>query len=100
MPETYIIDGTLNFIYSPGAVFNSVESYNAMSFNQLYRNEQGLVTDFIQMGGTNGAGNVWEPTAGRICQSKVAFPLYALGYSMIDAIYQGIPHYAFTQIVA
>ena len=100
MPETYIIDGTLKFDYAHGAIFNSVESYNGNSFFQQYRASQGLVTDFIQMGGTVGVGNVWEPTQPNICVSGIAFPQYGVGYSLIDAIYQGIPHIAFRQTVA
>lgn len=70
-------------------MFNSVESFNATSFYQAHRGPHGLVTDFIQMGGTGGVGNVWEPNRINNCNSEISFPVYAIGYPLIDAIYQG-----------
>lgn len=52
---------TYTFNYAPGAVFNTIESFNGRAFNGLGGNGQGQVSDFIRAGGTFGIGNVWEP---------------------------------------
>ena len=51
-----------SFNYIPGAVFNTIESYNGRAFGGLgtiVGQEQ--LSDFIGAGGTLGIGNVWEP---------------------------------------
>jgi hypothetical protein len=50
-----------------GAVFNTHESYNAYTFNGQPGNNpkgQGLVADWLAIGGTAGVGNVEEPLNG------------------------------------
>jgi uncharacterized protein (TIGR03790 family) len=61
-PSGYI--GALNMNLADGAVFTSIESYNAYSFNVGgYTGGQGQVAQWLQAGGTAGVGNVEEPTA-------------------------------------
>ncbi len=51
-----------NFNFAKGAIFNTVESYNARALNglgTLFNQEQ--VTDFVAAGGTFAVGNVFEP---------------------------------------
>ena len=65
-PANYIVDSNngLNLTLADGAVFTSVESYNAYSFNEGgYGGSQGQVAQWLQIGGTAGVGNVEEPTA-------------------------------------
>jgi uncharacterized protein (TIGR03790 family) len=89
MPATYILD-TLMFDYVNGASFLSWESFNGWSFG-VARAGQGLISDFIHMGGTGGSGHVYEPYATHVTQEKYTFPSYAMGYSIVDAQYHGIP---------
>lgn len=62
-PGSYIING-LNITPANGAVFHTWESFNARSFVQggNYGN-QGLVGEWLAIGGTAATGNVEEPTA-------------------------------------
>jgi uncharacterized protein (TIGR03790 family) len=51
-----------NFDFAQGAIFNTIESYNARALNglgTLFNQEQ--IADFIAAGGTFAVGNVFEP---------------------------------------
>ncbi len=62
-PNNYITDG-IDFTLADGAVFTSLESYNAYSFTPGgYTGPQGQVAQWLAIGGTAGVGNVAEPTA-------------------------------------
>lgn len=57
---TYI----LCYKFAPGAIFNTLESYNGRDLNGVGMHPsipQGQVSDFIASGGTFGIGHVWEP---------------------------------------
>lgn len=97
MPATYILD-TLNFDYSNGAIFNSWESFNGWSFG-VTRADHGLISDFIHMGGTGGGGHVYEPFGAGAFQEKIVFPSYSMGYSIVDAIYQGFQYMAWQNVI-
>jgi uncharacterized protein (TIGR03790 family) len=90
MPPTYI-QTILDFDYAKGAVFNTYESFNGFSIGTLRRAAgQGLMTEFLLMGGTGGAGHgVWEPYGGAV-KSSIYFPYYAIGYNQIDAAWQSM----------
>jgi uncharacterized protein (TIGR03790 family) len=63
--QNYILN--LKFSLANGAVFNTHESYNAYTFNCQPGNNpmgQGLVADWLAIGGTAGIGNVQEPQNG------------------------------------
>jgi uncharacterized protein (TIGR03790 family) len=47
-----------------GAVFLTHESFNATSFSPDYVSSQGLIADWLEIGGTAGLGHVHEPTNG------------------------------------
>jgi len=99
MPPTYILDGTLEFTYAPGAVFNTYESYNAWSFTWTWRNGQGLVADFLRMGGTAGLGHTWEPYCDGVANEDILFPRLAQGYSFIEAAYMAIDYVSWMNVV-
>lgn len=70
--------------------FNTYESYNGWSIGTIRPRVQGLMTEFLLMGGTGGAGHgVWEPYAGAV-KSSIYFPYYAIGYNQIDAAWQSM----------
>ncbi len=58
------IEDQLEFQLANGAVFLSHESYNAASFDADYANSQGLVAQWLEIGGTAGVGHVAEPYNG------------------------------------
>lgn len=106
---TYILD-LLQFSYNPGAVFSSMESFNAWAMNPIYRNGQGLLSDFLQRrsvnshsAGTAGAGYTWEPLAsagfGTILQISNFYPAFAIGYGIVDAAYMGMRRLAWQNVV-
>jgi len=97
MPPTYILD-PLDFNLQPGAIFNSFESFNGVSYG-VTRWDHGLVSDFIHIGGSGGCGNVYEPINWGIYREWQSFPAYAVGYNLVDAIYQGIPFIAWQNTV-
>ncbi len=98
MPPSYIQE-TLVFNYANGAVFNTYESYNGYSIGTLRPQGQGLMTEFLLMGGTGGAGHSWEPWTEGIISDYVYFPYYAVGYNQIDAAWQGMPYLAWRNVV-
>lgn len=106
-----------------GALFNTYESYNCYVFDvdgplncgffsqrqahvfqpphplQGYYHYQGLISDFIHAGGTGGQAHVFEPTVNTVSDGKIFFPAYAMGYSLVEAIYMGSPYLAYRNVV-
>ncbi len=97
MPPTYIRD-ILAFNYANGANFLSWESFNGFSFG-VSRAGQGLISDFIFKNGTGGSGHVYEPYTDGVTQDYYTMPAYSMGYSIVDAQYQGIYYNAWRNIV-
>ena len=56
--------GQLKFDLANGAIFQSHESYNAISFDVSHTQSQGLLSEWLEMGGTAGLGHVAEPYNG------------------------------------
>jgi hypothetical protein len=113
----YCVD-VLEFTYSNGAIFNTYESFNGYAIdignlgdNQTYFGKrqahvfptyfhyQGLIADFIHAGGSGGEAHVYEPTTTTASDGEYLFPAYAMGYSLVEAIYMGIPYLAFRNMV-
>jgi len=57
-----------------------------MSYGKWHTNH-GHLSDFILMGGSGGGGNVNEPLTHGIFREGDSYPAYAMGYSVVDAIY-------------
>jgi uncharacterized protein (TIGR03790 family) len=69
-PANYITSG-FDFTLADGAVFTSLESYNAYSFTPGgYTGNQGQVAQWLEIGGTAGVGYVSEPTASWVTVSN------------------------------
>jgi len=92
----------LHFNLANGSVFNTYESFNGNSLTTLKwrycprippncNHTQGLATQFTEIGGTGTMGHAWEPGGGAIVKDQIFFPAYQVGYSLIDAFYQGLP---------
>ena len=88
------------FHFPPGAIFNTIESYNARGLNGLgtfFGQEQ--VADFIGEGGTFGVGSVWEPFA--ITLPDNAFLMTNMlnnGLTFAEAAYTSFPALSWHQL--
>ncbi|GAB4294319.1 MAG: hypothetical protein Kow0098_15840 [Ignavibacteriaceae bacterium] len=103
-PPADYIQSLLEFFYAPGAVFNTFESFNGNCFGELKRREgaeMGQLTEFIKMGGTGGVCYPWEPGGfnGNIVYGTYFFPLYAVGYNLVDAVFMDMPNILFQNVV-
>lgn len=58
------IENQFQFQLANGAIFQSHESYNANTFDPSYTQNQGLVAEWLEIGGTAGLGHVKEPYNG------------------------------------
>mgnify|MGYP001214875100 CR=1 FL=1 len=59
------VPGELQFELADGAVMLTHESFNAQSFSPSNTQAQGMIADWIELGGTGGLGHVAEPTNGK-----------------------------------
>jgi uncharacterized protein (TIGR03790 family) len=97
--DQYILTG-LDFGYRPGAMFMSYESFNGYSFaGPSSRAGQGLIADFLRMGGTCGIGNVWEPYSDACGDESVMFVQYLDGDNAIEAMYRGLRYISWCEVV-
>ncbi|MCB9849800.1 MAG: hypothetical protein H6817_03765 [Phycisphaerales bacterium] len=64
-PPTYLLTGGQNggplFRCAPGAVFTSLESFNAVTMFDDASSNQAKIVEFIRMGGTAAVGHSFEP---------------------------------------
>jgi uncharacterized protein (TIGR03790 family) len=93
--------GGNRFNWLNGAIFTTYESFNGYSFYYRddgcpsgqklgHRDNQNLVADFIQDGGTAGIGNVYEPFLSGVSRVEAFFNHYARGHYFIDAAYMSL----------
>jgi uncharacterized protein (TIGR03790 family) len=101
MPFNY--NYLFTFDKANGSIYNTYESYNGFYMDTLNlwnrQDNQGMLTEWIRVGGSGGAGHIYEPLSSTISKDSIFFPLYSIGYSLIDAAYQGIPYLAFRNVV-
>jgi uncharacterized protein (TIGR03790 family) len=62
--EANYIEDQLNFKIGKGAVFLTHESWNARSFHPSVQQDQGLIAQWLEAGGSAGLGHVHEPFNG------------------------------------
>ncbi|MCG8408189.1 MAG: hypothetical protein MI923_23565 [Phycisphaerales bacterium] len=90
-----------NFNFPPGAMFNTLESYNGRALNglgTLFGQEQSA--DFIAAGGTFAIGNVWEPFTFTLADNEFLFPRMLVdGVQWGEAAYMAIPALSWHHIV-
>ncbi len=87
---------------APGAVFHTYESYNAWSFQEGgNRMGQGLVAEWIALGGSAGLGHVHEPraTATSIADESHVFEMLLSGYTWAEAAWSATPQLSFVNTV-
>ncbi|MBX3367046.1 MAG: hypothetical protein KF912_06990 [Phycisphaeraceae bacterium] len=90
-----------SFHYSPGAIMNTMESFNARAFGGLTTSfNQEQIADFIAAGGTFGLGNVYEPFAYTVPDTIFVVRNFILGnLTWAEAAHTSIPFLSWAQIV-
>lgn len=90
-----------SFNYSPGAIMNTMESFNAKAFGGLTTSfNQEQIADFIAAGGTFGLGNVYEPFASTVPDTNFVLRNFILGnLTWAEAAHTSIPFLSWQQIV-
>ena len=97
----YITD-QLNLSLADGAVFYTHESYNAYSFESGENvGGQGLVAEWLAIGGTVGVGNVWEPESGRCTEvnEDQMFQMFLDGYTWVEAAWSAMQQLSYVGTV-
>jgi hypothetical protein len=92
-----------SYNYAPGAIFNTVESYNGRDFGGIGGHPfigQEQASDFLQSGGTFAIGHVWEPLADTIPDNQYLVSNYLLGnLSWAEAAWTSIPCLSWMHVV-
>lgn len=90
-----------SFNYAPGAIMNTMESFNAKAFGGLTTSfNQEQIADFIAAGGTFGLGNVYEPFASSVPDTHFVLRNFLLGnLTWAEAAHTSIPFLSWQQIV-
>lgn len=96
-PSTYL----QGFSFARGAVFNTIESYNARAFNglgTLFGQEQ--IANFIAEGGTLGVGSVWEPFDITLPANEPLLVNYLINrMTWAEAAWSSLPFLSWQQVV-
>jgi len=89
------------FLFPPGAVFNTIESFNGRALNGLgtqANHEQ--IADFITAGGTFAIGNVFEPFTFPIADNEFLFINLLSGQlTWAEVAYTALPALSWQQVV-
>jgi uncharacterized protein (TIGR03790 family) len=97
-PANYIQN--LGYTLANGAMFSSYESFNANSFDAGgNRGGQGLIADWIQVGGTAATGTVWEPFAEAIAHEEYFFGALMDHYTFADAMWMSTEYLSWQNVM-
>jgi hypothetical protein len=92
-----------SFNLAPGAIFNTIESFNCRDFGGLGNLSfaaQQQASTYIAAGGTFAVGNVWEPLADTIPDNALLVRNFVLGnQSWGEAAWSSIPALSWMQTV-
>lgn len=88
------------FNFAPGAMFNTLESYNARALGGLLPFfDQEQVGNFVAAGGTFGVGSVWEPFSFTVPDNAFLMPnLLVNGLTWAEAAYTSLPALSWQQL--
>ena len=106
-PGDYLANPTTGVTISPaaGAVFHSYESYNAYTFSQGSIGQmparQGLVAEWLALGGAAGVGHVQEPgvSSFNITNEDRMFQMLLDGYTWAEAAWNATQQLSFVNTV-
>ena len=100
-------EGAALFKLSYGAVFNSIESFNAVTFFADVSSSQAKIVDFISIGGSGAIGHAFEPVSDAIVDNE--FLVYNLladnngdGYADLtfaEAAFTALPYLSWSEVV-
>lgn len=92
-----------SFNLAPGAIFNTIESYNGRDFGgvgPLSWLRQQQATNFLGAGGTFALCNVWEPLADTVPDNLFLMQNFVLGnMSYAEAAWSSVPGLSWQQMV-
>lgn len=91
-----------SFNYAPGAIFNTIESYNGRDFGGLGigGTPQQQASSFLASGGTFALGNAWEPFANSVPDNLYLTQNFVLGgLTWGEAAWSSVPALSWMQIV-
>lgn len=94
-----------SFNYAPGAIFNTIESYNGRDFGGIGGwtggwGPQEQAADFLAAGGTFAIVNVWEPFAFSLPDNEWLVRNFILGQmNFAEAAYTALPFLSYQQMV-
>jgi len=90
-----------NYHFAPGAIFNTLESFNGRDFNSngpAFLQEQAI--DFLTAGGTFAVGNVWEPFTFSLPDNEfLALNFLVNGRTWGEAAWSAVPALSWQQLV-
>lgn len=91
-----------SYTYAPGAIFNTIESFNGRDFGglgQLGFAPQQQAADFLAAGGTFALTNVWEPLADTVPDNLPVVQQFILGnVSFAEAAWMAMPALSWMQM--
>jgi hypothetical protein len=91
-----------SYTYAPGAIFNTIESFNGRDFGglgQLGFAPQQQAADFLAAGGTFALTNVWEPLADSVPDNLPMVQQFVLGnVSFAEAAWMSTPALSWMQM--
>jgi hypothetical protein len=91
-----------SYTYAPGAIFNTIESFNGRDFGglgQLAFAPQQQAADFLAAGGTFALTNVWEPLADTVPDNLPMVQQFILGnVSFAEAAWMATPALSWMQM--
>ena len=111
--SAWVVD-SLHFSWANGAIYNNLESFNGQSLSTLKwryvvqgppncHHTQGLATQFTEIGGSAFESNGWEPIGSNwvvgLQDIRKTYPAYAMGYNLVNAMYQGIPYFTWVNAI-
>lgn len=91
-----------SFNYAPGAIFNTIESYNGRDFGGLGLGgtPQQQASSFLASGGTFAIGHVWEPFANTLADNLFLTQNFVLGgLTWAEAAWSSIPTLSWMHVV-
>lgn len=98
---TFFDDDTASSQFIDGAVFTSIESFNARDFGGLAAfGDQGTVAEFLEAGGTFGVGTVFEPFTLGVNEADILLDRFLDGeLTFVEAAFASIPFISGNSII-
>ncbi|MCP4247963.1 MAG: hypothetical protein GY778_13025 [bacterium] len=110
-PADYLLrsgnTGGFLFQCAYGAVFSSLESFNAVTMFTSAATTQGKIVDFIEIGGTAAVGHSFEPEVGATIQGEYLLANLlrdddgdGIGdLTLVEAVYTALPYLSWSEVL-